>query len=140
VKAQVALGFVAVLALAACGSVDRRSSESPTEGLDQGASASPQEGLASFLDCMQQIQYDYQPADTPAGLGAEADAVVTGAIVALRPGQSYAPAPDSSRLDDVRTRREGRPGTRGRLGRRCQWLGVHRSAHPRPRALPGDRP
>jgi hypothetical protein len=84
VKAQVALGVVAALALAACGHAD------------QGATASPQESLADFLDCMQQIQYEYDPADTPAALAAEADAVVTGTIVALRPGQSYAPAPNSS--------------------------------------------
>lgn len=45
---------------------------------------------------MRQITYDYEPAHTPTALAAEADAVVTGTIVALRPGQSYAPAPDSS--------------------------------------------
>jgi hypothetical protein len=96
VKAQVALGVVAALALAACGQVDRGSTGPPTEGpAGQGSTASSKEGLAAFLYCMQQIQYDYQPADTPAALAAEADAVVTGTIVALRPGQSYASAPDS---------------------------------------------
>ena len=57
-------------------------------------SEAPKEGLADFLDCMRQIAYDYEPADTPAALAAEADAVVTGTIVALRPGQTYAPAPN----------------------------------------------
>jgi hypothetical protein len=83
VKGQVALGLVAALALAACGHADQGATES-------------QEGLADFLYCMQQIQYEYDPVDTPAALAAEADAVVAGTIVALRPGQSYAPAPDSS--------------------------------------------
>jgi hypothetical protein len=95
VKARVALGVVAALALAACGHVDRGSTGPPTEGpAGQGSTASSNEGLAAFLYCMQQIQYDYQPADTPAALAAEADAVVTGTIVALRPGQSYGTAPD----------------------------------------------
>jgi hypothetical protein len=91
VKAQVALGVIAALALVACGHVDQGATESPTEGrTDQSSIESPKEGLADFLECMRQIQHDYEPADTPAALAAESDAVVTGTIVALRPGQSYA--------------------------------------------------
>ena len=87
---------MAALALAACGHVDQGATESPTERLTaQSSIDSPKEGLADFLDCMRQIQYDYEPADTPAALAAEADAVVMGTMVALRPGQ-YAPSPRSS--------------------------------------------
>lgn len=81
-RLQLLLGIVVALALAACTQVDR------------GLSEASKKGLADFLDCMRQIAYDYEPADTPAALAAEADAVVTGTIVALRPGQSYAPAPN----------------------------------------------
>jgi hypothetical protein len=42
---------------------------------------------------MRQYEYDYEPAATPADLAKRADVVVTGAIVAVAPGQSYAPAP-----------------------------------------------
>lgn len=96
-KAQFALGVVAALVLAACGHIDEGATQSPAEGLtDQSSVESPKEGLAGFLYCMQQIQYDYEPADSPAALAAEADLVVTGTIVALRRGQSYAPTPNSS--------------------------------------------
>jgi hypothetical protein len=45
-----------------------------------------------FLRYIRLIEGDYEPAETPADLAREADAVITGTIVDVEPGQSYAPA------------------------------------------------
>lgn len=79
------LGFVLALALGACAQNDEKSPVSANEtGQPSGAA------LADFLAEMRKTVYDYEPADTPAALAAEADAVVTGTIAAVSPGQSYA--------------------------------------------------
>lgn len=84
------LGTVVALALAACTLADQDSSVSASrEGQPSRRS------LADFLACIRQATYDYEPAATPAALAEQADAVVTGAIVDVNPGQSYAPLPES---------------------------------------------
>jgi hypothetical protein len=57
----------------------------------QGTSQSRGHGpLRAFLGEMRASDFDYEPADTPADLARQADVVVTGSIVDVRPGQSYA--------------------------------------------------
>lgn len=80
-KARAVLGLAAALALVACAQVD----EGPATG----------QSFADFLACMRQVAYDYEPTDTPAALAQQADAVVTGTIVDMKAGQSYAPSPES---------------------------------------------
>lgn len=75
------------LALSACTSADQHSLVPP--GRD---------ALADFSAYMRQFDYDYEPANTPADLAKQADAVVTGTIVAVTPGQSYAPVLGSRAL------------------------------------------
>ncbi len=57
--------------------------------------------FADFLACMRQVVYDYEPAETPAQLMRQADAVVTGTIVEMKAGRSYASTPASRDLDGV---------------------------------------
>jgi hypothetical protein len=84
------VGLAAALALGACANADEGGPESPIrEDPPTGQS------LADFLGCMRQVVYDYQPADTPAQLARQADAVVTGTIADMKAGQSYAPSPGS---------------------------------------------
>jgi hypothetical protein len=50
---------------------------------------------AGFVREMRRVQYDYEPADTPAVLAQWAETVVTGTIVGVKPGPSYADGPDA---------------------------------------------
>jgi hypothetical protein len=51
--------------------------------------------LSDSLANVHRIESDYEPVDTPAALARRVDAVVTGTIVAVSPGQSYAPTRES---------------------------------------------
>jgi hypothetical protein len=64
---------------------------------DDGSVRSPNlpDGYAAFKTYVRQFQFDYEPAETPVDLAKEVDSVVTGTIVSVQVGQSYAPAPDS---------------------------------------------
>jgi hypothetical protein len=86
---RLVLALAVALALTACTQVDENSS-----GLQSQESRATGQSFDGFLACMQQVAYDYEPADTPAHLARQADAVVTGTIVDMKPGQSYAPTPD----------------------------------------------
>jgi hypothetical protein len=86
---RVVLGLAVALALAACGQVKEGPSESPGQPSPTGQS------FADFLACMRQVTYDYQPAETPAHLARQADAVVAGTIVDMKAGQSYAATSES---------------------------------------------
>ncbi|MGH3012357.1 MAG: hypothetical protein ACRDMY_11065 [Gaiellaceae bacterium] len=57
--------------------------------------------FADFLACMRQVVYDYEPAETPAQFMRQAGAVVTGTIVEMKAGRSYASTPASRDLDAV---------------------------------------
>ena len=73
------LGLALALALAACGQVERRAPEAVGEEGRSNRSHS----LEEFLACARQWTADYEPVETPADLGREADAVVTGTMVAV---------------------------------------------------------
>jgi hypothetical protein len=81
------LGLAVALALGACANANegRPSQQRPPTG----------QSFADFLGCMRQVTYDYEPADSPAHLARQADAVVTGTIADMKAGQSYAPSPES---------------------------------------------
>ena len=84
---RVVLALAVVLVLAGCTQVY------------EGAPESSSQSFADFLACMRQVTYDYEPVDTPADLARQADAVVTGTIVDIKAGQSYARTPDSRARD-----------------------------------------
>jgi hypothetical protein len=80
VSARLLLGFSIALALAACGQVERGAPEAAgKEGRSSGS-----QSLAEFLGCARQWTADYEPAETPADLAREADAVVAGTMVAVK--------------------------------------------------------
>jgi hypothetical protein len=88
-KIRVVLGLAVALALAACTQVDEGASESPSQ---EGRAT--RQNFVDFLACMRQVTLDYEPADTPTHLARQADAVVTGTIVDMKAGQSYALSPE----------------------------------------------
>ena len=87
---RVVLGLAVALALSACTQLDEGASESPSQ---EGRAT--RQNFADFLACMRQVTFDYEPADTTAGLARQAEAVVAGTIVDMKAGQSYALTPES---------------------------------------------
>lgn len=82
------------LALGACTQSDGGALESG-QGAVAGAQESAQGTFAKFVNSVRQTRFDYEPVGTPSALAKQADAVVTGTIVDVNPGQSYAPTPES---------------------------------------------
>ena len=74
------LGLALALALAACGQVER----GVPEAVGEEGRSNRSQSLAEFLACARQWTLDYEPAETPADLAREADAVVTGTMVAVK--------------------------------------------------------
>jgi hypothetical protein len=87
---RMAFAVLVVSFAAACGGGGQQSKGGAGHEAATGAG-----DLKSFVAEMRDTRFDYQPADTPAALADQADAVFTGTIVAVRPGQSYAPTPAS---------------------------------------------
>lgn len=84
------LGLVVALVLGTYTPGDQRSAMRASEERQSSGGR-----LADFLEEMRRSHADYEPAATPADLAARVDAVVTGTIVGVKPGQSYAPTPES---------------------------------------------
>lgn len=74
-----------------------------SQPVHQGSSPALPTGAPTqrFLASMRQAGFDYEPADTPAELAGRVDAVVTGTIVDVKPGQFYTEGP--GRRPDVAT-------------------------------------
>lgn len=74
--------------LAACSQPSSDGSEA-----NRRIEASSLRSLGRFLELVRHSLYDYDPVPTPSALLGQADVVVTGTIVDVKPGQSYADEP-----------------------------------------------
>lgn len=81
--------FIALVLFVALASAGCSQRELPLSAL------SSHRTYADFIRLGRLVGFDYQPAATPLDLAREVELVVTGTIVGVQPGQSYAPTPEA---------------------------------------------
>ena len=85
-KKLTSLSVVIMLGAVGCGS----DAGKPSDGITRDLAAPTSRNVSRFIADAHRIVYDYEPAESPSVLGSWADAVVTGTIVEVNDGQSYA--------------------------------------------------